>query len=215
MAKDYYAVLGVAQNATGAQVRARFRELARSEHPDRYRGRDKVEAERRFQEITEAFNVLSDPERRRSLDASLTRPGPQAPVADAAKEAARVYLQRGIRAYRQGNLRAAAESFERATREDPRDARAWHHLARVLGGQSRWLDRARRAAGRAVELEPMNSDYLTLAAELAAEGGDLRQASRHYRAALDWGGSNAEIERALADVERRRKRGGGLFGRRG
>ena len=58
MSVNYYSKLGVSQNATTDQVRSRFLELAKKLHPDRFQGEEKEEAERNFQEITEAFNVL-------------------------------------------------------------------------------------------------------------------------------------------------------------
>ncbi|HEY4588113.1 MAG TPA: DnaJ domain-containing protein, partial [Thermoanaerobaculia bacterium] len=65
MARDFYTVLAVPRNATEDQIRQRFRELARTRHPDRFQGGEKARAEKEFQEITQAFNVLVDPERRR------------------------------------------------------------------------------------------------------------------------------------------------------
>ena len=75
MAKDFYAVLAVPRNATEDQIRQRFRELARARHPDRFRGAEKEKAEKDFQEITQAFNVLVDADQRRwhDLDADLAR----------------------------------------------------------------------------------------------------------------------------------------------
>jgi curved DNA-binding protein len=64
--KDYYEVLGVARDASGHQVRQAFRKLARKHHPDVNPG-DKS-AEDRFKEINEAYEVLSDPEKRKRYD---------------------------------------------------------------------------------------------------------------------------------------------------
>ena len=113
MQKDYYAVLSLPRNATGDEIRARFRTLARTRHPDRFRGPEKAAAEVEFQAVTEAFNVLSDPERRRLHDLELLRPAPPgAREAEGRGEVARVYLQRGVKAYRDGNyLEAAAENI--------------------------------------------------------------------------------------------------------
>src|SRR3954447_20414341 len=124
MARDFYAVLAVPRNATEDQIRQRFRELARTRHPDRFQGTEKVRAESEFQEITQAFNVLIDPERRRHHDLELTRPEPGATGA-APRQRARVYLQRGIKAYKEKNHFEAADSFARATQADPGNAQAW------------------------------------------------------------------------------------------
>ena len=64
--RDYYEVLGVAKNATDADIKKAYRAVAKKNHPDMNPG-DK-EAEARFKEASEAYAVLSDPEKRRQYD---------------------------------------------------------------------------------------------------------------------------------------------------
>ena len=64
--KDYYDVLGVARNASDAEIKKAFRKLARKYHPDV--AKDKTTAEDKFKELNEANEVLSDPEKRRKYD---------------------------------------------------------------------------------------------------------------------------------------------------
>jgi molecular chaperone DnaJ len=64
--KDYYAILGVPRNATEKEIKAAYRKLARQYHPDVNPG-DK-QAEEKFKEINEAYQVLSDPEKRAAYD---------------------------------------------------------------------------------------------------------------------------------------------------
>jgi len=63
--RDYYEVLGVSRGASQAEVKRAFRRLAMQYHPDRNRDDG---AEERFKEINEAYEVLSDPERRATYD---------------------------------------------------------------------------------------------------------------------------------------------------
>ncbi|HEV2726988.1 MAG TPA: molecular chaperone DnaJ [Solirubrobacterales bacterium] len=66
MPRDYYEVLGVSRDASETEVKKAFRRLARELHPDVNREPD---AEERFKEAAEAYEVLSDAERRRTYDA--------------------------------------------------------------------------------------------------------------------------------------------------
>lgn len=73
--KDYYRVLGVERKATLAEIKKAYRKLARKHHPDLNPG-DKA-AEQRFKEITEAYEVLKDPQKRKQYD-TFGRVGPEA-----------------------------------------------------------------------------------------------------------------------------------------
>jgi curved DNA-binding protein len=64
--KDYYKILGVPRNADDKAIKKAYRELARKYHPDHNQGDDKAKA--RFQEINEAHEVLSDPDKRSKYD---------------------------------------------------------------------------------------------------------------------------------------------------
>ena len=64
--KDYYSVLGVSRTAEADEIKKAFRKLARKYHPDVNPG-DKA-AEAKFKEVSEAYEVLSDPEKRQKYD---------------------------------------------------------------------------------------------------------------------------------------------------
>ncbi|MDZ7727213.1 MAG: DnaJ domain-containing protein [Dehalococcoidia bacterium] len=66
MAKDYYDALGVSRDASQKDIRSAYRRLARQYHPDVNPGDGA--AEERFKEITNAYEVLSDPETRKKYD---------------------------------------------------------------------------------------------------------------------------------------------------
>ncbi len=68
MKKDYYEVIGVAKDATAAQIKKAYRSMALKYHPDRVAEDKKAEASERFKEISEAYGVLSDVKKRGMYD---------------------------------------------------------------------------------------------------------------------------------------------------
>ena len=67
MAKnDYYQTLGVGREATAAEIKKAYKKLAMKHHPDRNQG-DKS-SEKKFKELSEAYEVLKDPQKRAAYD---------------------------------------------------------------------------------------------------------------------------------------------------
>lgn len=65
--RDYYEVLGLQKNATAADIKKAFKQLARKYHPDLNRDDPKT-AEEKFKEVNEAYEILSDPKKRQAYD---------------------------------------------------------------------------------------------------------------------------------------------------
>ena len=200
-AEDYYSILGVAKNATSKQIRDRFLQLARDRHPDRFSDDEKDEAEVQFQKITQAYNVLHHSARRLQYDQD-AEVRAKAPSHDVKSQAARVYLRRGIEAYKGKRFQEAATNLEQATQEDPSDPQAWYYLALVYGQRTSWLSKGLAAASKACELDSSNATYLKQAGKMADQAGMSSRALKYYRDALTFGGEDPEVRMALKKLRK-------------
>ena len=214
MKVNYYEILGVERSATEQQIRDRFRKLARENHPDRYRGDDKAGAERKFQTLTEAVNVLTNAAKRRQHDTEIS--------SGASKnvdftQIAKAYLQKGVKAYKEGDMKSAYEHFDMAAKHNPQDAKAFHYLALAAARIPSLLRQAVQAIETAVQREPMNAVYLKDAGLLCKRAGLSAKAERYFEETLKWDASNADALNALAELRGSKETGKGgfsIFGKR-
>jgi len=214
MAKDYYSILSITRAASAEEIRKRFRQLARERHPDRFQGEERVEAEARFQEITEAFNMLSNPTRRRQIDHELARPSADSGGGSDSARLAKFHLEAGVAFLRDGNASQAIESLDKVTELEPKNHQAWHLLAQTLLQQKRLLQKAATAIAKACELNPVSAAYLKLAGRIHAEVGMVDKAERYYNEAIALGGEDPEVKKALEELRAGSRKGwSGLFGR--
>jgi curved DNA-binding protein CbpA len=194
---NYYDVLGVDKSASEQTIRERFRKLARESHPDRFTDGDKAKAEEKFQNLTEAVNVLTNPARRKQHDSELTSGiGKNADLASVGK----AYLAKGAKAFKDGDMRAAYENFDMAVKHNPNDAKAFHYLALAAIRIPAYTRQAVQAIESALQKEPMNGTFLKDAGLILKRAGLNAKAERYLEEALKWDASNAEVQNALAEL---------------
>jgi len=201
MKVNYYEVLGVDRSASEPEIRERFRKLAREQHPDRYKGPDKADAERKFQTLTEAVNVLTNAARRKQHDNEISSPGGGGPADPA--QISKAYLTIGVKAYRQGDFRTAYENFDMAAKHNPSDGKAFHYLAQAASRIPSHARQAVQAIETAVQREPMNGTYLKDAGLICKRAGLAAKAERYLDEALKWDADNIEIRTALNELRQR------------
>lgn len=214
---NYYDLLGVSRDATEAAIRDRFRVIARDLHPDRFQDPErKKAAEAKFQILTEAVNVLSNPARRKAHDFDLDKgkgtegPDPQA--------IARVYLAKGVKAYKEGDFVQAVQNFDLSVQHWNKDAKALHYLAlaclKVPGQARKGVD----AIEMALKIEPLNGLFHREAGKLYLQVGLKSKAERHLEEALKWNPQDSEVSRHLAGLKpelEQKNLLGTFFGRKG
>lgn len=215
MKVNYYEILGVERSANDQEIRERFRKLARENHPDRYRGPDKADAERKFQTLTEAVNVLTNPAKRRQHDDQLVSGGMRGP-ADFT-QVAKAYLAKGVKAFKDGDMGAAYENFDMAVKHNPQDAKAFHYLAMAASRIPAYTRQAVQAIESALQREPMNPLFLKDAGMLCKRAGLMAKAERYFEETLKWDASNSEAQTGLAELRETKEAGKGgfsIFGKR-
>lgn len=212
-----YDILGVERDATEAQIRAAFRQLTVQHHPDRFAGKDRAAAEARFQEITEAFNVLSRPDSRKKYDDELSQGlgGGGAGAAMDPRELARRLAAKGAQTLREGNLNDAVEILQSALNHDENCARGHYFMGVALQRQTGREKDALRHLEKALTLEPGNAAMIAEAAGAALAVGMKAKAKRLAEETLGFDPTNKKAAKVLAAIES--GDGGsskeGLFGR--
>jgi curved DNA-binding protein CbpA len=193
---DYYQLLGVTPQAEVSDIRAAYVRLAKERHPDKFSDpTEKEKAQLFFQDLTTAFNTLSNETRRREYDAERERPKPQT-LEDIARDAyeksgpayeqgdyegALTFLQTAVHHVPQepqyhialgrmmGRFKTTArkgiEVMEKASHAFPQNALVWYELALLYNSQGLKL-RAQKAVESAQRLAPRDSRISRLAAEL-------------------------------------------------
>ncbi len=196
---DYYTLLGVGREASESEIRERFRALAREAHPDLAPTEGKADAEARFQGLTEALNVLCNPERRQAYD----RERLFSSHGGAADAVVQDYMEQGNSAYRSGAFTEAAGNFALAARRDPKDARAHHHLG-LASARAGDLRAAVKALETAVALDPHNVVLLKDAGKVFRQAGLLSKAEKSFQDAVSWDPAQSDARRALEEVRAER-----------
>jgi len=196
---DYYTLLGVGRDASESEIRERFRALARDAHPDRAAAGDKADAEAKFQELTRAMNVLTNPERRAAYDRDQSMPSARI-SGDAVVQD---YLELGGVAYHAGAFAEAAGNFALAAQRDPRDVRAHHYLG-LASARAGDLHAAVKALEAAVALEPFNVPLLKDAGRILRQAGLLAKAEKAFQEAVRWDPTAADARKAIEEIRAER-----------
>lgn len=138
---DYYALLGVAADASVPDIKAAFRAFALQHHPDRHAGDE--EAARIYRRGTEAYRVLTHPQQRRCYDEQYKQgklrmdpqsggsARPRSGGPDAVHARARPFLARADQALAAGDLKQAKLNYQIALQHDPSSELLRQRLAEV------------------------------------------------------------------------------------
>ena len=200
---DYYDLLGVARDATETEIRERFRVLARGAHPDRAPREKKAEAEAHFQELTEAVNILTNPQRRKAYDMDLSMAAGSLSSSGDVDSVFQNYMNQGIASFQQQQWAEAAGNFNLAARRNEKDSKALHYLG-LASAKTGDMRAAVRALEAAMVLDPQNVRIYKDAASIMKQAGMLVKAEKALQEALRWDPSSADVRRSLEEIRAQR-----------
>lgn len=218
-AKDFYDVLDVARLATGDEIKDAYHKLARRYHPDRFHQVDaalRAEIGSAFARIAHAYEVLSDAGKRSAYDKKrapaadeiTTKPEPQkessAPPPKKDDDRAEMSFRRGIAALEQNQFDEAARLLAEAASLEPRQARYRAHYGRALTFRADSRRVAESELQAALAIEPNNSSFRVMLAELYQRVGLRRRAETEAARALTNDPKN-QAARALLSNLRNKK----------
>jgi len=168
---NHYEILGVAQKASADEIRRTYLKLARERHPDRFTDpAEKAKAHEFFQQFTEAFNTLSNEQRRLAYDQELAHPKLERPE-DIAKDA----FSRALKKAEAREEQEAVDLLHVAIHHQPSEPQYHAALGRLLSRHPKHARDAVAALERAAQLAPDKTAYhLELASLLHAQGLKIR-----------------------------------------
>jgi len=177
--RNYYEILGVPRNATFAQIKRRYKQLVRKYHPD-VADTDKATAHRLFIQIREAYEVLSDPSRRRAYDATLD------------KQTAPIGSQRSPGTSQSSNTSSAYKSPSSRVAQHIRDAQ-WAFIQRRF-------QEAINQCKAAIELDSRNAKAYAILGDIYRIQGKPNSAVKYYSYALQYDPTDRESEKKLMNL---------------
>jgi len=195
---DYYQLLGVGPLASVAEIRHAYAQLAREKHPDRFQEAEaKQQAQRLFQDLTTAFNTLSNPKSRQEYDQARDKPQPKTPeeIAAAAFEASQAALEAG-------QLDEAVSLLRTAVHHAPGQLAYQLALGRALG-RATSPAAAREAVQvleRVTQLSPQNAAAFGELAMVLARSGLKLRAQKAVEAALRIAPRDVRLHRLAAEL---------------
>ena len=220
MERDYYRILEVSRDASEREIKRAYHRLARERHPDKGTTPSQVKRlQDEFAQISTAYNILKDKQKRSEYDARLKKdeakraeagePAQRTTKAaassakprpgmgrDRSSIAQRAYAK-GIQLFNAGDYRRAVEFFEAAIQNDDSEATYHARLGLALMRSHGGFARAVSAIKRAIELDPYNTDHRLVLGNAYETVGSTSMATKTYREILKWDSSNAEAMHRL------------------
>lgn len=190
-----YEILEISPGAPAEDIKAAYHRLAKKWHPDRFSGAEKEEAEKRFRQLAEAFNMLKDVGKREDLSKHFEKPAsPEKPAVQLQQEPVPQtvplhertpadWYEEAKRAFESGESDKALGLVQYSIRMDPDKAESYVLLAKCLeagGGDKKALV---KALENAVRLNPKDVDTTIWLAQIFQDVGMYARATKLWDSA--------------------------------
>jgi len=196
MAENFYSILGVPKTASTAEIKKAYLQIARDNHPDRFNEpAARAEADVRFQQITEAFNLLRDEKARQEYDRSLAK------ETKTPEEEARLYFKNGQLREQSQEYDSALKLYYEAMRLQPNDVDYMLAAGQLLAKDKSKMRQAADLFSRAVEKNPKSPDAHLALGALYARAGMIVRAKRVYENAASHIPNHPELKRRISQTK--------------
>jgi len=196
----YYGILGIRRQSSADDIKRAYYNAAKEFHPDRHFYIDSPSIKEKlntiFSYITEAYAVLSIPQKRKEYD---NRPANKTAAAPDNKESARSRFEEGKMAFKNENYSDAFQLFGQAVYFDNTAAEYHYYYGLTLSRLKRFKE-AERAISRALKNEPFNAEYLTEAGHIFIQLGLVQRAKSSFEKAVKIDPANSRAEEGLRNI---------------
>ena len=228
MKQNYYQILGISPETMDKEIRRVYYQLAQKYHPDKARTPEEMKTfEESFALISEAYNVLKDPERRKEYNKTLGLPerttsgngttgqsttaqtnqrteqkdsGQGSPRDVSISEKAVVARRAFFKAgqfIQSGDFSRAVEFLEVAVKNAPDEAKYLSMLAVSLTKSKKGVNRSVELCKKAIVLEPYNTEHHLRLGEIYYTIGSISMAKKEFKEVLRWDSTNIEARERL------------------
>ncbi|MBN1296538.1 DnaJ domain-containing protein [bacterium] len=201
--RSFYEVLSINRDASPADIKSVYFEMAKQFHPDRRPDDDpedvKEKLDQIFVQIREAYQTLSDPERREAYD---QRMGDQSMDIDVQKSRSKAHLQYrvGLKAFQTRKYRTAMEYFRSAIDLDPYEPEYYFKMAELCTRNPKWYRAGTLACLKAIQLDPEVPEFHAVLGVLHRLQGDLVTAEKEFFQTLQFDPENKTARRELQSL---------------
>lgn len=204
-AQNHYEILGVKPDATAADIKSVYFEMAKQFHPDRRPDDDPDDVKKKldqiFVKIREAYQILSDPERREAYNQRLTN-GDLNIQMQKSRSKAQLQYRVGLKAFQSRKFRTAMEYFRSAIDLDPYEPMYYFKMAELCTRNPKWYRAGNLACMKAIQLDPEIPEYHAILGLLYRLQGDLVHAEKEFYETLQFDPENKTARRELESMGR-------------